>query len=166
MTDAVLTVGSILVEHEWVTGLGLGLEDGIPELLSLDGLVRSALSLVLEEELVELFAVELVKSGSIRRAEQGPVAVLFDSAHKHVWYPEGVEEITSADLLLAVVLSKVEELKDVGVPRLDVDGECAWSLVATLVNVSRGVVEHAEHREDTIRVALRMNKTSQHDSTY
>jgi len=31
-----------------------------------------------------------------------------------------------------VILAQVEELKDVGVPRLQVDGKRAWALVAAL----------------------------------
>lgn len=148
------TVGSILVKHERVSCLGLCLENGVPELLRLDDALGAALRLVLEEELVELVSVDLCEARCLGRAEERPVAVLLDSAHEHVWNPERIKQVTRADLLLAVVLAQVEELEDVCVPRLNVDGKGSRSLVAALVDVARSVVVDSEHRDDTVRVAL------------
>jgi hypothetical protein len=53
-----------------------------------------------------------------------------------------------------VVLAQVEELKDVGVPRLEVDGKRAGPLVAALVDVARRVVEDAQHGHDAVRRAV------------
>jgi len=57
---------------------------------------------------------------------------------------------------LARVLAHVEELEDVGVPRLEVDGKRARSLVAALVDVARRVVVHAQHRQEAVRHAVRL----------
>ena len=87
-------------------------------------------------------------------AHESPGAVLFDTLHEKIGDPEGKEEIASAHLLLTVVLAKVEELEDIGVPRLEVDGESTRTLVTTLVNVASGIVEDAEHRNDTVGRAV------------
>jgi hypothetical protein len=47
----------VLVEHVGGSGLDLGVEDGEPELLGLDGLPSLARSLVLGVELAELISV-------------------------------------------------------------------------------------------------------------
>jgi hypothetical protein len=53
-----------------------------------------------------------------------------------------------------VVLAHVEELKDVGVPRLEVDGKRALALAAALVDVARRVVEDAQHGQDAVGGAV------------
>lgn len=84
-------------------------------------------------------------------------------------------------LLFARVLLRVEEVEDVRVPGLQIDGERARTLqartliihlphlvyndnhnstsqtclVAALIHVSRGVVEHSKHREKAVRDAVR-----------
>ena len=68
--------------------------------------------------------------------------------------PKSVEQVTSADLLLSVVLAQVDELEHVGVPRLDVDGERARTLVAALVDVTGGSIVRPEHGDDTVGVAV------------
>lgn len=50
-----------------------------------------------------------------------------------------------------MILSQVQELEDVGMPRLDVDGKGTRPLVATLIDISCGVVKDAKHRYNTIR---------------
>ena len=66
------------------------------------------------------------------RTHQRPDPVGLDSLHEEVGNPESVEQVSGALLLLAVVLAEVQELEDVGVPRLQVDGKRAWALVAAL----------------------------------
>ncbi len=43
--------------------------------------------------------------------------------------------LTRKDTFTYSVLLGVEELKDVGVPWLQVNGECTWPLVATLIYI-------------------------------
>ena len=57
--------------------------------------------------------------------------------HEQVADPQAVEKVPTASLLLAVVLSQVQPVEDVAVPRLQVDGEGALALAATLVNIPR-----------------------------
>ena len=87
------------------------------------------------------------------RAHQGPVAILLDALHEEV-RRQGVEQVAGALLFLTVVLLEVEEVKDVGVPRLDVDGERAHAC-ATLVDIAGRVIEDAEHRNDAVGGAVR-----------
>jgi len=60
-----------------------------------------------------------------------------------------------AGFLVAVVLPQVDKVEDVVVPRLEVDGEGPWTFVAPLVDVASSRVVCAEHRYNTVRVAVR-----------
>ena len=88
------------------------------------------------------------------RAHQRPVTVGFDPLHEQVGDPQGVEEVPSSDFFLSVILSQVEEVENVGVPWLDVNGECTRSLVTALIDVSGSGIEGSEHGDDTVRVAV------------
>ena len=91
-------------------------------------------------ELLELLSPAVLESRRLVRTHEAPDAVRLDPLHEEVRDPHGVEQVPGAVLLLAVVLPQIQELKDVGVPRLEVDGKGAGSLVASLVNVPGGVV--------------------------
>ena len=54
-----------------------------------------------------------------------------------------------------MVLLEVEEIEDVGVPRLDVDGEGALALAAALVHVAGRVIEDAEHWDNAVGRSVR-----------
>jgi hypothetical protein len=73
---------------------------------------------------------------------------------QEVGYPKRIEEVTSPDLLFAVVFAEVDELKDIGMPWFEVYSESARALVATLVDVASGGVKRAKHGHDTIRVTI------------
>ena len=109
------------------------------------------------EKLSQIIFVSYLKPRAFVRAHESPVSVLLDSLHEEIWDPEGEEEIPGSVLLLAGVLLRVEEVEDVRVPRLQVHGKGAGTLVAALVDVARRVVEHAHHREKTC-VGGRMGK--------
>ena len=85
------------------------------------------------------------------RTHQSPLLVFLNAFHKEIRSPESIEEITSSDFFLPMVLTKVEPLENICVPGFKVDGECTWSLVAALVHVACSVVEDPEHRDKTIR---------------
>lgn len=118
--------------------------------------------------------MNLMKIRRLVRAEQRPIPIRLHTLHtanplhqsnylqppleknsQEIRNPQRIEQIARADLFLAVVLAQVEEIKHVRVPRLDVDGECAGTLVAALVDVAGRAVVCAEHRYDTIAVAVR-----------
>jgi hypothetical protein len=145
-----LAVAGILVKHEGVSGLGLGLEDSIPKLLSLDGLATLTFPLVLLVEGLKLFAVAVSKTRALVGTHEGPLSVLFNTLHEKIRDPEGQEQVAGADLLLTVVLSEIKELEDISVPRLKVDGKSTRSLVTTLVDVAGSVVEDTKHRNNTV----------------
>ncbi|KAH3661623.1 hypothetical protein OGAPHI_006472 [Ogataea philodendri] len=100
---------------------------------------------------LELVTVDVSKTWGFRRREQSPVGVLLDSLHEQVWDPQSREQVSSSDFLLTVVLTDVDEIKDVGMPWLDIQGKGTRTLVTTLVNVSGGVVKHSHHRNHTVR---------------
>ena len=68
--------------------------------------------------------------------------------------PQSIEQVPGAGFLLAVILSQIDELEDVVMPGLDVDGECAWTLVPTLVDITGRRVIGTQHGDDPIRVAV------------
>lgn len=146
-----LPVAGILVQHERVASLSLSLKDRVPELLGADSLAAFTLTFVLFVQSLEFLAVAVGKARAFIGAHEGPVTVLLDTLHEKIRNPEGKEKITSADFLLAVVLSQIKELKDIGVPGFQVDGKSTRTLVATLVNISGGVVEDTQHGDDTVR---------------
>jgi hypothetical protein len=148
------TVRRVLVQHKRVSCLDLSLEDSVPKLLSRHGLLRPALLLVLVEQRAELVAIDLVESRRLGGTEKRPVAGLLDPLHEEIWNPEGKEEVPRANLLLPVVLAEIEELEDVRVPWLEVDGERSRTLVASLVDIACRVVVDTEHRDNAVRVPV------------
>jgi hypothetical protein len=149
-----LPVASILVEHEGVTSLSLGLEDGVPKLLGTNSLATLVLALVAGVELLKLITVDIGKTRALVGAHECPLTVLLHALHEEIGDPKGVEEVASTNLLLAVVLTQVKEAEDVGVPWLEVDGKGTGALVATLVDIASSVVVNAEHGNETIRCSV------------
>ena len=80
-TRTEFTIGSVFVQHERASGLDLGLQDGIPELLRFDRLPCSSLLFVPFVELLEFFAPNLVLIRSFSGAEERPVAISLYSLH-------------------------------------------------------------------------------------
>ncbi|KAH3685492.1 hypothetical protein WICPIJ_003539 [Wickerhamomyces pijperi] len=85
-----------------------------------------------------------------KMAEQGPFSVGLDSLHEQIGNPKSWEQISGSDFFLTVVLSDVNEIKDIRVPWFQVQGEGTRSLVTTLVNVTGSVVEDTHHWDDTV----------------
>ena len=84
-----LTIGRVLVQHEWPTSLDLSLNDSVPQLLRFDGLPGSALLFVLLEELFKLLTPVFMQARSLVRAEERPVTVSFYSLHAEGGSDEG-----------------------------------------------------------------------------
>jgi len=76
-----LTIGRVFVDHEWTTSLDLGLEDGIPQLLSLNCSLCSSLLLIPREERFEFGIVSLIETRCFRRTEQRPIPITLHSSH-------------------------------------------------------------------------------------
>ena len=153
-----LSITRVLIKHVGGAGLDLRLDYGRPELLSLDAFTHTTLSLVPLVQPLELLAPHVRQAGTLVRTHERPVAVRLHSLHEQVRDPEGEEEIARAHLLLARVLLGAEEVEDVAVPGLQVDGERAGPLVAALVHVARGVVVDAEHWNEAVACAVSLRK--------
>ena len=149
-----LAVGGVLVEHVWRAGFHLAFQHFEPEVLGLNGLPSLAFHLVLGVQRLELCAPSVRQSGAFVGAHEGPIAVLFHSLHEQVGRPKGVEQIAGALLFFSVVLAKLEEVKDVGMPRLDVNGKGTFALSASLVHVTCRVVEDTKHWDDAVGGAV------------
>lgn len=59
----------------------------------------------------------------LMRAHERPQAVLFHPLHEKIRDPHGVKQVPSPALLLARILLCIQELEDIRMPRLQVDGE-------------------------------------------
>jgi hypothetical protein len=94
--------------------------------LRLDRLPSLSSPLIPLVELIKLLSVDLGKSRTIVGAHQGPFTVLFHSSHEKIGDPERVEQITRSDFFLSVILSKIDKVEHVGVPRLEVDAAKPW----------------------------------------
>ena len=88
-------------------------------------------------------------------ARSPPVAVGLDSLHEEVIDPKPVEKVSGSLLLLSVVLLKVENVENIGMPRLDVNCKGSRAFATALVNVARGDVKDAEHRDESVADSLR-----------
>ncbi|KAH3677659.1 hypothetical protein OGATHE_000313 [Ogataea polymorpha] len=91
---------------------------------------------------------------ALGRREQRPLSVLLDSLHEQVWNPQRREQVSGSDLLLTMVLPDVDKVKNIRVPWLNVQSKRARTLVASLVDVSGGVVEHSHHWNDAVGRAV------------
>src|SRR5271154_6989967 len=54
-----------------------------------------------------------------------------------------------------MVLSEIQEVKDIGVPWLEVYGKGSWALISSLVNVASGIIEDTKHGDESVRSAVR-----------
>mmetsp|Transcript_2175 Transcript_2175/g.8519 ORF Transcript_2175/g.8519 Transcript_2175/m.8519 type:complete len:408 (+) Transcript_2175:256-1479(+) len=150
-----LAVARILEEHVRVTSFHLRLENREPQLLRLDGFLALAFGFVLLVEGFEFLTPAIGQARALIRAHQRPITVRLDALHEQVVRPQPIEEIASARFFFAVILAKVKPVEDVRVPRFDVDGESTLALAATLVDVTRRVVEHTQHRDDAVGRTVR-----------
>ena len=51
-------------------------------------------------------------------------------------------------------LAEVEELKNIGVPWLNVDGKCARTLITTLVYITSSGVKGSQHQYDSVGITI------------
>jgi len=49
-----------------------------------------------------------------------------------------------------MVLSELEEIVDIGMPRLNINGKGTLSFATTLVNISGCVIKYFKHRDKTV----------------
>ena len=87
--------------------------------------------------------------GTVLRIEQRPVAVRLDALHEQVGDPVGEVEVVRAARLVAGVVAQLEELLDVGVPRLQVHAGRALALAALVHRRHRGI-ERLQPRHDAV----------------
>jgi len=132
----------------------LSVEDGEPQLLSLDDLWKrtkearvqenqrwnetqknrlpylpsNPFLLVLLIENPELLTPSFEESRGLSRAKEGPVAVVLHTLHEEIRDPQSQEEVPGPLVLNSSVLAEIQELEDVCVPGLEVNGERSCSL--------------------------------------
>ena len=101
----------------------------------------------------ELLAEQVGEVRHLLRVEQRPRPVVLDPLHEQVGHPVGEVEVVRTSGFVAGVVLELEELLDVGVPRLEVDARRALALAA-LVDRGHRRVERLEPRHDAVRQAV------------
>jgi hypothetical protein len=145
----------VLEHHVWSSSFNLTFDNSFPKLLSLDGLVTSALSFILSVELFKFLSMNQMHTWSFVWAEESPISVLLDTLHEQITDPESIEEVSCSILFLSMVLLELKKLKDISVPWFKIHGKGALSLATTLVYISRSFIEHLEHWNQAIRITVR-----------
>jgi hypothetical protein len=150
-----LRIRMVLVQHVRGTRFYLAVYDCLPEFVGFDSFATFALLLIRFIEFLKLLSMAFIESLSFIRAKESPLAVISDSLHKQVGNPESIEEVPGSLLLLAMILLELQKLEDVSVPRLEVYRERPLPLSPALIHISRGLIEHFQHRHQAVRVAVR-----------
>lgn len=115
-----LGVARILVEHVWHAGLDLSVHNREPQLLGLDNAAVLAGRDVLVVQIYKLLAIDTVQARALAGAEQVPVTVFLHALHKQIGDPETQEQVTGTQLFVTSVLAQIQELENIGMPRLKV----------------------------------------------
>lgn len=72
---------------------------------------------------LKLFSPAVKKPWALVRVHQGPLLILLHALHEEVRNPQSVEQIAGSLFLLPCVLLAVQELENVCMPWLQVNGE-------------------------------------------
>ena len=80
-------------------------------------------------EFIKLLSPHIIEPRTLRGTHQRPLAVRLNALHKEIRDPDGIKEMTCSLYFFAGVLAAIEKVEDIGVPRLEVDGEGTWSLL-------------------------------------
>lgn len=75
----------------------------------------------------------------------------YDYLHEEVRNPKAVEQVARTGLLLAMILAEFQEVKHVGVPGLQVNGEGTLTLATPLVHVPATNAMHLMNAQDVRR---------------
>mmetsp|Transcript_40893 Transcript_40893/g.85770 ORF Transcript_40893/g.85770 Transcript_40893/m.85770 type:complete len:437 (-) Transcript_40893:90-1400(-) len=150
-----LLIRCILVKQIRRARLDLSIQYRRPQRASSNLTRVPPLPLVLFVQPLELLPVRLGQSGTLVRTHQTPIPVLLHPLHEQIGHPQSVEQIPRPLLFLPVILPQIQHVEDVGVPRLDVDGEGAGTLPPALVDVVGGGVVDAQHRDEAVGDAAR-----------
>ena len=96
-----------------------------------------------------------MQTGRLVGTKEGPFAVLLHSFHEQVRNPERVEKIAGPQFLFAMVLFEFQKIKNIGVPRFQINSERTFALATALVYVPRRVVENPKHGHNPVGGAVR-----------
>lgn len=144
----------ILEEHVRRSRLDLGVKNGKPQLLRLDGLSDFAFSFVAFVQGFKLVAETIGETGALVGAQQGPGAVVLDALHEEIRHPHGEEQIARAITFVPVVFAQIQKGKDVRVPGFQVNGDGSLAFATALVDVPRRIVKDTEHGYDAVGGAV------------
>lgn len=144
----------VLVQHVRGPCFYLAVYDCLPEFVGLESLATFALLLISLIEFLEIFSITFIESLSFIRAKKSPLTIVSDSLHEQVGDPESVEQVPGPLLLLPMILFELQKLEDVSVPRLQVYRERSLSLTPALVHIPSRLIEHLQHRHQSVRVAI------------
>ena len=148
-----LGVAGVLERHPAVAGLRQRAHHLAVQVAGLDLAHVAAGRLGLPVGRVERRPPQVGQRGHLVRVDQRPQLVGLDPAHELVRDPVGQVQVVGAPRLLAGVVLELEELLDVGVPRLQVDAGGALAAAALVHRRDRGV-ERPQERHDPVGGAV------------
>ena len=135
-----LLVRRVLERHPAVAGLGKRPHHPRVELACCDLTLVEPFFLCFEVGELELLAVEVDKLRHLLRVEQRPRLVRLDAAHEQIGDPVGEVDVPDPAFVVAGVVAQLQELLDVGVPRLEVDARRAESAAAVVYESAHNVI--------------------------
>ena len=147
-------VGGVLERHPPVAGLGERAHHPGPQVAGRHLAHDAALGLGGAVGRVELLAPQVDELGHLAGVDEAPRRVGLDPAEELVGQPVREVEVVRAAGVLAGVVAQLEELLDVGVPRLEVDARGALAAAALVDRGDRGV-EGPQPRDDAVGAAVR-----------
>ncbi len=105
-------------------------------------------------ELFEFFAKKVGEMRHDLRIEQRPRPIGFDAAHKDIRDPVREVQVVRPSGLVPRVVTQLEKIFDVGVPRFEINAACAFSFAALIYGRDRRI-QSLEPGHDPIRMPIR-----------
>lgn len=112
------SIAGVFVEHIRSASLNLRINDGLPNLTGFQGLATSACLFIFSIKFFEGFSPNVWQPWTFVRTEKCPSRIFDNSLHEEVRNPESIEKISGPIFFFSSVLFKIQELKDICVPRL------------------------------------------------
>ena len=125
-----------------------------PQLLGLDRLSGFTLTFVLRVEFVKCFPVTIGQSRTFVGTKETPRSIVFDPLHEQIRHPQGIEQIPCTIGFIAMIFAQFQKLKNVGMPRFQINGNATLAFATSLIDISGSIVEDTQHGDNPIGGAI------------
>ena len=148
-------VGMIFIEHVGISSFNLSINDMRPQMLGFDSWSSFAFLFILSVESFKLLSKWFKQARAFIRTHECPISFFLNSLHKEIRDPKSIEQISRSILLLTSILLHIQEIINISMPGLKVNGKRSFSLSASLIYVSSGIIKHLDHRHKSIGMPIR-----------